>query len=112
MKHWWVGMGLVLAWCSTGAASDEYCHDLKMAGLEGKLVAINAADGGERNVTHGIVVAVLPHALVIELGGTRGYVNCAQIHSVIIEANQELQGADQEQRKTGSGTTTEPQRVR
>ena len=56
------------------------------AGLEGQTVYVNAAGGNERLSTRGRVVSVGPELLVVEQGGQRFYINCAQVHSVVVAA--------------------------
>jgi hypothetical protein len=66
------------------AAEAGFCDYLKTAAVEGQYVVVNASHEGERNLTHGNLVKIESEMLTLELGGVKGFVNCAYIHSVIL----------------------------
>lgn len=83
MKIWLLALVFLINFCTISTAADNYCKELKKASLDGKYVVINPADGGERNFTHGVIVAVEPDMLVVKTGDSHSYINCAHIHSVV-----------------------------
>jgi hypothetical protein len=78
------GVGLGILCAAAQVAEAGFCDNLKVAGVEGQYVVVNASSEGERNLTHGNLVKVDSDMLTLELGGVRGFVNCTYIHSVIL----------------------------
>ncbi len=78
---------MALAWwlsCCTVAAAEDYCAQLQGEGLEGRLVTINITGGTGKAYIEGRLFAVKPGVLVLELSGSRAYVNCANISSLVV----------------------------
>ena len=81
------GMLLVLigglAVCPIVSAED-YCAQLQGAGLEGRLVTVHTGDQSGKGYLEGRLVTARPGILVLELSGSRTFINCDKVTSVVV----------------------------
>jgi len=66
----------------SSAESATYCDQLATMGLEGRFLTVNPVGGARRNFIHGNLISVTSDMLVVQLGDSRSFINCAHIHSV------------------------------
>ena len=80
-----------LLW-ATPVQAEEFCAQLQTAGLEGRLVKITLDKGASRETIEGRMITARPGILVLQLSGSRSYINCAKM-SVLVVAEAATQQA-------------------
>ena len=72
-----------LLWAAP-AQAEEFCAQLQTAGLEGRLVKVTLGEGTSRETIEGRMITARPGILVIQLSGSRSYVNCAKVRALVV----------------------------
>ena len=83
MKTWVLALVCVFSAC-TAASAEDYCAQLQGAGLEGRLITVNTTHGSGQHVLEGRLLTVKPGILVLQLSGSRAFVNCANVYSLVV----------------------------
>ena len=72
-----------LLWAAPVQA-EEFCAQLQTAGLEGRLVKVALGEGASRETIEGRMITVRPGILVLQLVGSRSYINCAKVRGLVV----------------------------
>lgn len=64
--------------------AEEFCAQLQTAGLEGRLVKVTLGKGTSRETVEGRMITARPGILVLQLSGSRSYINCAKVTALIV----------------------------
>ena len=72
-----------LLWAAP-AQAEEFCAQLQTAGLEGRLVKVTLGEGTSRETIEGRMVTARPGILILQLSGSRSYVNCAKVRTLVV----------------------------
>lgn len=66
------------------AQAEEFCAQLQTSGLEGRLVKVALGEGSSREIIEGRMITARPGILVLQLSGSRSYINCAKVRTLVV----------------------------